>query len=335
MRDDGGTAAGNVQAATALVRDDGVFALAPVITPDLGASGRPPHAAGAVLRLGRLVELLRQPVGLLVHGVHVPAGWRRHQRRVGRARASGARRAGTREDGRGREREHGIGEVLRAHRHRRGRARSGLRVVSATTPLSVPAVADYDALAKQLLTANGGAPPDAVFVAASYANVAQLRQALRNNGYAGVFTDTVEYEPDLVAAATGALVFAPTAAVETAATNPAMQQLVADVNAVAPGLPIDQSTVAGYWSADLLIAAVERAGPKLTPDRLVKRANSKFTYRGQGHRRAGAVPRGPRRPGAVRHPRAGHGQRLRGGGAVPVREGRRRRVTSARVSRGR
>jgi hypothetical protein len=57
-----------------------------------------------------------------------------------------------------------------------------------------------------------------------------------------------------------------------------MQQLVTDVQKVAPGTPIDQSVVAGYWSADLFLAAVQKAGKKLTPAALVKAANAKFTY---------------------------------------------------------
>ena len=278
MRDDGGTAAGNVQAASALVRDDGVFAVAPVITPDLGASGdlrtqRVPYFGWAVSS-----NFCGNEWGFSFTGCTFPPGgdvtsdvWGVLVRQLLGAQAAGKTAAVVSENT-----ESGNYFVRTVSA---GVSASGLRVVSGTTPLPVPPVADYDALAKQLLTVNGGAAPDVVFVAASYANVAQLRQALRNNGYAGVFTDTVEYEPDLVAAATGALVLVPTAAVETAATNPAMQQLVVDVSAVAPGHPIDQSTVAGYWSADLLIAAVERAGPKLTPDRLVRRANAKFTYR--------------------------------------------------------
>ena len=57
-----------------------------------------------------------------------------------------------------------------------------------------------------------------------------------------------------------------------------MAQLVADVQKVAPGTPIDQSVIAGYWSADLFLAAVQKAGKNLTAASLVKEANTKFTY---------------------------------------------------------
>jgi hypothetical protein len=57
-----------------------------------------------------------------------------------------------------------------------------------------------------------------------------------------------------------------------------MQQLVADVQKIAPDQPIDQGVIAGYWSADLFLAAVQKAGKNLTSASLVKAANTKFTY---------------------------------------------------------
>ena len=57
-----------------------------------------------------------------------------------------------------------------------------------------------------------------------------------------------------------------------------MAQLIADVQKVAPSVPIDQSVIAGYWSADLFLAAVQKAGKDLSRASLVKAANRKFTY---------------------------------------------------------
>ena len=148
----------------------------------------------------------------------------------------------------------------------------------AKTPLATPATPDYNAVAKEVVTSNNGAIPDAVFVLGGTSNVLGMQQALTANGFLGVFTNQIEYAPDLVAPAVGAFVLTQTAPVETAAENPAMQQLITDVQKVAPGTPVDQSVIAGYWSADLFLAAVQQAGQKLTPAALVKAANSKFTY---------------------------------------------------------
>jgi ABC-type branched-subunit amino acid transport system substrate-binding protein len=152
------------------------------------------------------------------------------------------------------------------------------RVAYAKTPLGVPATPDYDAVAKEVVTSNNGNIPDVVFVLGGPSNVFGMQQALSANGFLGVFTNQIQYAPDLVAPAVNATVFTQTAPSETAANNPAMQQLVTDVQKVAPGTPIDQSVVAGYWSADLFLAAVQKAGKKLTPAALVKAANKKFTY---------------------------------------------------------
>jgi ABC-type branched-subunit amino acid transport system substrate-binding protein len=156
---------------------------------------------------------------------------------------------------------------------------AGISVVSATSNLPVPPVGDYGALAAGVMNAAAGTPPDAVFLVGRYPNVVLTKKALRDLGFAGLFTDAIEYDPALVAAAQDSSVMVQTAALETAATNPSLQQLIADVRAIAPDRPIDQSVTAGYWSADLFIAAVERAGKNLTVAKLVETANAGFTYR--------------------------------------------------------
>ncbi len=277
MRDDNGVGATNAQVASTLVQQDKVFALAPVITPDVGAvsdllSGHVPYFGWAVSS-----NFCGNQWGFSFTGCMFPPAGATTSNAWGLlvAQTFGAQAAGKTAAIVSENTDSGKYFVTAMTA---GVKSGGLKVVSSTTPLPVPATADYDALAKQVLTSNNGAAPDAIFVIASYPNVVQLRQAVRNAGYLGVFTDTVEYEPALVASATGSLVFTPTAAVESAATNPSMAQLVNDVHAVAPNQPIDQSVIAGYWSADLLVAAVVRAGRNLTPDSLVKKANTKFTY---------------------------------------------------------
>jgi ABC-type branched-subunit amino acid transport system substrate-binding protein len=281
MRDDGGDAQANQRSATTLVRDDRAFALVPVITPDLGAA--PDLLAQRVPYFGWAVSsnFCGNDWGFSFTGCTFPPGgsitsdiWGELVRQAFGPDAVGTTAAVVSENSA--SGQYFVTTVTA------GVEAAGLDVVSGTTPLPSPPVADYGALAQQVLTSNQGGPPDAVFVMASYANVAQLRQAVRNAGYLGVFTDTVEYEPDLVASSTGSLVFAPTAAVETAPANPAMAQLVADVNSLVAGASIDQSVVAGYWSADLFLTAVARAGRDLTPERLVRRANARFTYRVKG-----------------------------------------------------
>jgi hypothetical protein len=105
-----------------------------------------------------------------------------------------------------------------------------------------------------------------------------MQQALSANSYLGLFTNQIEYAPGLVAPAASTVVFTQTAPTESASTNSAMQQLVDDVHKIAPDQPIDQGVIAGYWSADLFLAALEKTGKKLTPAALVRAVNSRFTY---------------------------------------------------------
>jgi branched-chain amino acid transport system substrate-binding protein len=282
VRDDGGTAAGNVQAATALVQQDHVFAVVPVATPDLGAASdllaqRVPYFGWALssnfcgTRWGFSFTGCMFPPDLST----ASTAWGALVKQMFGAESEGKTAAV-------------VTESTDAGKYflttvSAGVDGAGLDVVSATSSLPIPPVADFDELAKQLLTSSTGAAPDAIFVMASYPNVTQLRQAVRGAGYSGVFTDTVEYEPTLVGSATGSLIFTWMAPVESAPGNPAMAQLVADVRAIAPNQPIDQSVLAGYWSADLFIATVKRAGRNLSAGTLVKKANTRFTYEVKGN----------------------------------------------------
>ena len=109
----------------------------------------------------------------------------------------------------------------------------------------MPATLDYGAVAQEVLASNAGKSPDSVFVVGNASNVLGMQQALGAAGFLGVFTNQIQYDPNLVAPANGATVMTQTAPTESAPTNPAMAQLVADVQKVAPGLPIDQSVDRG------------------------------------------------------------------------------------------
>jgi ABC-type branched-subunit amino acid transport system substrate-binding protein len=153
-----------------------------------------------------------------------------------------------------------------------------LKVVYGKSSLPVLGAVDYGAVVKEVMASAKGKPPASIFVVGSFSSVAGVQNALRDAGYLGLFTNQLEYAPELVAPATGAFVVIGAAAAETAGTNPPMQQLVTDVQKIAPGQPIDQAVMAGYFSADMFLAAVQKAGKKLTAARLLAAANHNFTY---------------------------------------------------------
>jgi ABC-type branched-subunit amino acid transport system substrate-binding protein len=277
LRDDTGVAATNQQVGAQLVQQDQVFAVVPVVTPDLGA----------------VKDLTEKKVPYF--------GWALSSNFCGNAYGFGFTGCLFPPGGRSASNAWGVlvktaldpqvphpSAVLLTENTPSGEfllrsvtaavESAGITVASATSNLPVPAVGDFGGIAAGVLSANAGKPADVVFVIGSYSNIVAMQTALREGGYAGLFTDAIEYDPDLVVSAAGSAVMLQTAAIETAATNPAVAQLVTDVHAVAPDLPIDQTVAAGYWSADLFVAALKRAGRNLTVARLLKAANKSFTY---------------------------------------------------------
>jgi ABC-type branched-subunit amino acid transport system substrate-binding protein len=276
FRDDQGTGASNQQVGAQLVDQDQVFAVVPTITADLGAAKtfideKVPYFGWAISS-----NFCGNTYGFGFTGCLFPPGGQTTSNAWGVLVKQALAQVPTPAAVVLTENTPS-GQVVLASLAA-GVKSAGITVAAATSNLPVPAVGDYDSLANGVLNANDGKPPDAVFVVGGYSNIVAVQAALRAGGYTGLFTDTIEYDPDLVASSTATAVMLQTAAVETAPTNPAMQQLVTDVHAVAPDLPIDLSVVAGYWSADLFIAAVKRAGKNLTVAGLLKGANKGFTY---------------------------------------------------------
>ncbi|HEU5306663.1 MAG TPA: ABC transporter substrate-binding protein [Acidimicrobiia bacterium] len=276
VTDDGGDPTADANAAKKLVEQDGVFAVVPTVTPDLSASSyltqqRVPYFGWALSS-----NFCGSSYGFGFTGCpfakHATSNaWPLHVAKVIPNGAAGHAVAivteGTPTG------QYDAGALSAAATSVK------FRIAYAKASLGVPVTPDYGAVAKEVLTSNNGTAPDAVFVVGGISNVVGMQQALAAAGFLGIFTNQLQYDPGLVAPAVGAFVPTQTAPTESAADNPAMKQLVADVQKIAPDQPIDQSVIAGYWSADLFLSALQKAGKKLTAASLVHAANAKFTYR--------------------------------------------------------
>ena len=273
--DDGGDGALGTQAATTLVTQQQVFAVVPTVSSDLAASKflvqqKVPYFGWALSS-----NFCGNDYGFGFSGCLVPKGVTSNAWGLLVNKAFGAGGAG--------KAAAILTESTPSGQYQLTSLTAGvqsakLKVVYGKTSLGVPATPDYSAVVKEVLTSNGGKSPDSIFVVGNISNVLGVQQALRAAGFLGVFTNQLQYAPNLVAPAVGAFVMVQTAPPETAATNPAVAQMVADVQKVTPGQPITQSVMAGYWSADLFLAAVKKAGKNLTTESLLKAANTKFTY---------------------------------------------------------
>jgi ABC-type branched-subunit amino acid transport system substrate-binding protein len=276
FRDDGGVAANDAAAVTQLVTQDRVFAVVPAITPVLAPEGL---VAADVPYVGWALStgFCTTRLGFGFSGCQTPPGDAVSSGAWGAALAGlvgGAPRSKsalvlTEGTDSGAFARKALAAELAA---------AGFRVVTTDAALPVPPVGDYGALAGKLMTSDAGRAPDVVVTVGSYSNVILARSALAGAGFTGVFSDSIEYDPQLVASAQGAAVFLQTAAAESAATTPSMQQLVDDVHKYVPGQTIDPSVIAGYLSADLFLQVMAKQPENPTSASFV-RAAEKLVYR--------------------------------------------------------
>jgi branched-chain amino acid transport system substrate-binding protein len=154
----------------------------------------------------------------------------------------------------------------------------GYNVVYASGPLpSAPAVvSSYTPYVQALMTSNNGNPPDVIMEVISATNVG-LQPALQAAGYKGAMVNYIQYAPSTVATAKGVYVYLEFAPFQAATTNPAIATMIKQVKAVTPKVTLTQSIEAGYFSADMFIDALKKAGKNLTPTTFEKAAD-KMTY---------------------------------------------------------
>lgn len=273
--DDGGDPTAGTNALKKAVEQDGAFAIVPAVTPNLAGASYLTGAKVPYFGWALSSDFCGNSYGFGFTGCPVPANFTSDAwpLLVSKAFPNGAR---------------GRAVAIVAESTPSGKYQVAalsaaaksvkFRVAYGDTPLGVPATADYGAVAKAVLSSNDGHAPDAIFLLGGPSNVVGMEQAITASGYLGLVTNQIQYAPNLVAPAVNALVFTQTAPTESAASNAAMQQLVADVQKIAPDQPIDPGVIAGYWSADLFLAAVRKAGKQLTTGSLLRAANRKFTY---------------------------------------------------------
>ncbi|ONH28687.1 ABC transporter substrate-binding protein [Pseudofrankia asymbiotica] len=157
----------------------------------------------------------------------------------------------------------------------------GLDVVYQETPIPDSGLSDATPIVSGIMSANKGAPPDVVLYGTDFTATTKLTEALDAAGFKGKHLNTVGYDPRLAAAklpglegAYTSLQWQPGSDVAT----PAIKQMVDDINKYAPGTAISLPTMAGYWSADMFVAAATKAGKDLNLNTLLKLMNGNFSY---------------------------------------------------------
>jgi branched-chain amino acid transport system substrate-binding protein len=146
-----------------------------------------------------------------------------------------------------------------------------------TLPAPPAVVGDYSPFVNAMLTSANGKAPDAIFLVTSVNNTEKLVQALPAAGYKGVLTNAVLYDPRAVGLTKDNFEFTQfDTPVDT--TNPAMNQIVANIKAVGgPNVTITQGMLSAYFSADAFVKVLQKVGKNLTPQTMAA-AMKNFTY---------------------------------------------------------
>ena len=196
--------------------------------------GELPRAAeGAVLRVGALVRLLRQPsTASGSAAAQCPKGVTSNAWAALIAKLIGATAAGRAAAILAENTPTGQYEVTSLTA---GRRAPSSRSCTARRRSRLPATLDYDGGGERGAREQRGEGARLVFVVGDRPTCSACRTRWPRTGSSACSPTSIEYAPDLVAPAIGAFVMTQTAPTESAPTNPAMAQLVADVQKVAPG----------------------------------------------------------------------------------------------------
>jgi hypothetical protein len=152
----------------------------------------------------------------------------------------------------------------------------GMKVVykEAAVPPPPAAVTDFTPYVQDIMTSNGGKPPDVVYLVVAPTNVYGLGPALTQAGFTGVDTNAVAYAPALAGLTKGWQAFTQFATPE--ATSSEMQEIVANLKAAGIN-QVGQPGIAGYLAADMFVEILKKVGKDLTPEKFSSVA-SKFKY---------------------------------------------------------
>jgi branched-chain amino acid transport system substrate-binding protein len=141
---------------------------------------------------------------------------------------------------------------------------------------------DFSPYAQAILTSNGGKAPDVMFHVTTVPNAEGLTKALSNSGFKGIQMNAVTYDPAFLAGSAAAdldkeYVFIQYSAFEV--STPATTQMLKDVQAVDPSTKaLSQDMAIGYYSADIFLHDLAKAGKNLSRAGFLTVANDASTY---------------------------------------------------------
>jgi ABC-type branched-subunit amino acid transport system substrate-binding protein len=156
--------------------------------------------------------------------------------------------------------------------------KEGAKVVAQVSSIPEPpaVVSDYTPYVNQLMTSNNGKQPDFIQQVLPPEDDVAIIAQLNHSGFKGTDYNFSLYDPRAAAVAKGSdtlVTFAP-----WEQSSAAVAQMTKDVKATDPNVILGQPTEAGYWSAEMLIAALKKVGPSVTSASLTAALNKGWTF---------------------------------------------------------
>lgn len=160
-------------------------------------------------------------------------------------------------------------------------ADKGFDVVYAKPSLPAPPeqAGDVSPFVADLLKSDNGGAPDMIYLQATLSGT-KLADAIQQAGYEGMII-TPSYSPLLLGVPGYEDIFINTQ-FGMDPDIPANAEMMKAVNALYPDQEISLALVAGYYSADMFIKALDATGKDLTVESFLKTLNDGFTYEAAG-----------------------------------------------------
>jgi branched-chain amino acid transport system substrate-binding protein len=155
---------------------------------------------------------------------------------------------------------------------------AGAKVVAQISSIPSPpaVVSDFSPYTDQMLSSNGGKAPDIIEQLLPPQDDVAIITALNHQGFKGTDFGFSLYDPRAVSVAKGSNTVVGQAPWEQ--STAAVAQMTQRVKAASSTVVLGQPTEAGYISAEMLIAGLEKAGPSVTSTSLIKALNAGFTF---------------------------------------------------------
>lgn len=160
-------------------------------------------------------------------------------------------------------------------------ADKGFDVVYAKPALPAPPeqAGDVSPFVADLLTSDNGKAPDVIYLQATLSGT-KIADALQQGGYKGMII-TPSYSPLLLGSPGYNDIFINTQ-FGMDPTIPANAEMMKAVAAIYPDQEISLALVAGYYSADMFLKALDANGKDLTVESFLKTLNDGFSYEAEG-----------------------------------------------------